>query len=131
MGDGGRQLAERRQARYMCECRLRLAQCPFGVIRADRCRNIGGGATITEKIAACVKEWLAACPDIYRSADRGFGAVNEIAKWLMCVEHRPRPSPFFGLRFDIGRNIPASHASQARGRDADSIKVLRHAGHQM
>src|SRR5260370_36377117 len=49
----------------------------------------------------------------------------------MRVERRPMPWAFLGLRFGIGRNIPASHASQARGRDADSIKVLRHAGHQM
>src|SRR6266403_1500761 len=119
---------ERRHARYMCEFRLRLAQCLFGVICADHRRNIGAGPTITKKIAACVKEWLAACSDVYRGAARGFGAVDEIAKWPMCVEHRPMQSPFFGFRFDIACNIPARHAGDTRGRDSGSIQVFRHLG---
>jgi hypothetical protein len=60
MGDGGCQFAQRRDARYPRELRLRLAQRLFGVIRADCRGNIGSGASITKKTAACVKQWLAA-----------------------------------------------------------------------
>jgi len=60
MGDGGCQFAERCDTRYMRECRLRLAQCLFGVIGADRGRDIGASATIAEKLAFRVKQRLAA-----------------------------------------------------------------------
>ena len=65
MGDGGGQFAQRRHARDMCEFRLRLAQCLLGLICADRRRDIGAGATIAEKIAVCVENWLAAGTDVY------------------------------------------------------------------
>ncbi len=47
MGDGGRQFAQCRHARYVREFRLRLAQCVFGVISADLRRIIGSGAMTT------------------------------------------------------------------------------------
>src|SRR5258706_15429410 len=110
MGDRGGHLRQRRHARCPRECRLRVAQCLLGVICADLGSNIGTGASITEKIAAGVKKWFAACPDVYRRSNPADG-VLEIAKWPMCVEHRPMQSPFLRFRFDVSCNIPSSQAS--------------------
>src|SRR5271154_4935429 len=112
MGDGNCQFTERCYTRYMCEFYLGLAQLLFGVICEDRRGDIGAGASVTEKIAACVKKWFAACLDICPGSSPVDG-VHEIAKWPMCVEHRPMQSPFFGFRFKIGRNLPARHAQYA------------------
>src|ERR1700730_9704495 len=112
MGDGGREFSQRSHACNVCEFCLRFAQRPFGVIRADRRRNIGAGASIAEKIAVCVIKWLAACLDVCRRSSPVDG-VREITKWLMRVEYRPMQSPFFGFRFHIGCNLPASHANYA------------------
>ena len=113
MGDGGSQFTQRRHARYMCEFRLRPAQRLLGIICADRRSNIGASAAIADEISLCVKQRLTARPDIYRRSTLAYGAIYEIAKWQMGVVHRPMLSPFFGFRFDISCNIPASHASQA------------------
>ncbi len=112
MGDRGGHLPQRRHTRYVCEFRLRLAQRLFGVICADRRSNIGAGPPIAEKISLCVKNRLAARSDVYWGSSPIYG-VHEIAKWLMCVDHRPMYSPFFGFRFDISCNIPARQAGQA------------------
>src|SRR5260370_41095164 len=106
MGDGGRQFAQRRHARYMREFRLRLTQCLFGVIGADRRSNIGAGAPIAEKIAVCVIKWLAASLDVYRISSHVDG-VHEIAEWPMRVEHRQMLSPVFGCPFNVGCNVPS------------------------
>ena len=60
VGNGRRQFAQRGHAGYMCEFRLRAAQRLFGVICADRRRNIGAGAPIAQEVAVSVKERLAA-----------------------------------------------------------------------
>src|ERR1700732_446132 len=41
MGDRGRQLAYRRDAVYVCEVRLRLAQCLFGVLTLRQIEHEG------------------------------------------------------------------------------------------
>src|SRR5260370_7861249 len=123
MGDGGRQFAQRRHGRYMRESRLRLTQCLFGVIGADRRSNIGAGAPIAEKIAVCVIKWLAACLDVYRISSSVDG-VHEIAKWPMRVQHRPMLSPFFGFPFDIACNIPPRHANSPSPRHSTPIPLL-------
>src|SRR5258708_13321444 len=111
MGDGSRHFAQHSHARYMCEFRLRLAQFLFGVICADRRRNIGAGAPITKKITACVIKWLAACLDVYRRSRPTRDTVHEIAKRLMGVERLPMQPPFFSLRFSDTSNSPAGHSN--------------------
>src|ERR1700678_4270841 len=97
----------------MREFRLRLAQRLFSVICANRCSNVGADASIAQKLAICVKKGFAACLKVYRGSSLACSAVHEIAKWQMCVEHRPMQSPFFGFCFDVACNIPASHPGQA------------------
>src|SRR5258705_1288720 len=46
----------------------------------------------------------------------------------MRVVHGSMLPPFFGFRFDIVREVPASQASQARGRDANGVEMIRYAG---
>src|SRR5258708_22996089 len=128
VGDRGRQFAQGYYARYVCELHLRFAKRLFGVIRADICSNVGAGAPIAEKISLCTENRLAAYSDIYWRSTLVKGAIDEIAKWLMCVEHLPMQSPFFGFGFYIACNFPASHASCQCGRDTNRINALRYAG---
>ena len=46
---------------------------------------------------------------------RGSGPEHDVGSMRpkCSVEHRPVQSPFFGLGFDISRDIPARHPSQA------------------
>ena len=111
MGDGGGQFAQGSHACNVCEFCLCFAQSLFGVICADRRRNIGAGAPIAEKISLCVVKWLAAGSDVHWRSTAIYG-VDEIAKWLMGVDQRPKRPPFLGFRFDISCNVPARHAGQ-------------------
>ena len=126
MRDRGCHFSQHCHPRDMGEFRLRLAQCPLGVISADRRSDIGAGAPIAEKISLCVEKRLAACPHVYRRSHHVEG-VLEISKWLMGGKHRPMLPPFFGLRFNIRCNIPAKKAGQAGGLESDSTNVLRYA----
>src|ERR1700730_18510046 len=109
----------------MREFGVRSPQCLFGEIRADRRGDIGTDAAIAEKLAICVKERLAAGPNVYRRSRPVYGGIPEIAKWKVCVERRPMLPPFLGFRFDIGCNVPPRQTNQARGQDAGRIGVLR------
>src|SRR5271166_2607656 len=103
-------------------------QSLFGLIRADRRGHIGSDAPITEEVAFSVKEWLAAGSQVNRRSVPLCGAVQKIAKRLMCVEQRPVRPPFFGLVIEVSGVIRVGEANLARGRDAVRIEMLRNTG---
>src|SRR5262249_11226476 len=122
VGYGCGQFAKRRHARHMREFRLRFSQGLFGLISTDHRSNIGADAAIAEKIAACVKKWLAVCSDIYRSPRRVDGGIPQTSEWTPRVKGCPMLPPLFWFRLDIGCNVPARHADMPRG---GSVGVLR------
>src|ERR1700732_1213493 len=62
MGDRGRQLAYRRDAVYVCEVRLRLAQCLFGVFTLRQIEHEGDALilAVAERRRAAQNRYAAA-----------------------------------------------------------------------
>src|ERR1700691_4067647 len=98
----------------MHELGLHLAQRRLGLIGANPCGDVVARAPIPEKIAFCVKYWLAADFDMHQRSVEAHGRVDEVAERLTRLERRPMELPLFRLRFDVLREIPSGQSDPAR-----------------
>src|SRR6202167_3398545 len=102
----------------MHELGLHLAQRRLGLIRADHCGDVVARTPIPEKIAFCVKAWLAADLDVHQRSVEAHGRVDKITERLTRLKRRPMKLPLFRRRSTVLREIPSGQSDPARQRQA-------------